>query len=194
MYRYFTYFILLGSILTLCFYSMQDALSVMYISEIEQYNFGLFFFVMSLIVIVIGMVFQWFIPLKTVLIKLDVYGPVTVMIVAVIVGNVYGHSIKNDEFLFYFILTHLVTMYAALATGRQIVSLIKRGTMSINEIPQTIVGIIVGSAVVYFIHFYVTDFMLIAGIWNIYLALVLSKLAIDWYKKLYDLQPATRSI
>ncbi|MEM8895894.1 MAG: hypothetical protein AAGC88_15030 [Bacteroidota bacterium] len=149
---------------------------------------------MCLIVIAIGMFFQWIIPVRTVLIKLDVYGPVVVMIAAVIVGNVYGHNIKNDEFLFYFILTHLVTMYAALATGRQVVSLLKRGTMSINEIPQTIIGVIVGSVVVYSIHFYVTDFMLIAGIWNIYLALILSKLAIDWYKKLYGLQPATRSV
>ncbi|GEM_PF-5780097 len=192
MYRYFTYFILLGSILTLGYFSMQDALSVMYSSTAEQRSFGLFFLIMSLIVTAIGMFFQWVVPLRWTLIKLDVYGPAIIMIAAVIVGNVFGHMLKTDEFLFYFILTHLVTMYAALATARQIVSLYKRGVLPIYEIPHTVIGIAVGVALIHSLHFLISDFVFFTGIWNLYLALLLSKITIDWYKNLYNVR-LTRS-
>lgn len=185
MNRYFTYFIILGSIIALAYCGMEDALSIMYASPLEQQNFGSFFLMMSLIVIVIGMFFQWIVPLKISMINIDIYGPAFVMLVAIIVGNVYSHKIKTDEFLYYFILTHLITMYASLSAGRQLITFFKIGAINIQESALCIIGILLGAAIIYTLNFLFIEYSFFNGIWHIYFALLLSTLVIDWSGHLF---------
>ncbi|MEQ9302107.1 MAG: hypothetical protein RIF33_26240 [Cyclobacteriaceae bacterium] len=192
MNRYFTYFILLGSISTLSFYGMQDAIGVMYSSPLEQQNFGSFFLQMSMIVIAIGMFFQWIVPLKMSMIKIDIYGPGLVMLSAVIVGHIYSHNLKTDEFLYYFILTHLITMYVALSAGRQLIALIKKGAINVHGAAICVIGLVLGSAITYSLHFFVTGQFLLVGIWHIYLALLLSNLAIFFSGHLFNTDQLSR--
>ncbi len=192
MNRYFTYFMLLGSIATLAFYGMQDAVGVMYKSPLEQQNFGSFFLMMAVIVVVIGMFFQWVIPLKRPLIKIDIYGPALVMLLAIGAGHLYSHNLKTDEFLYYFILTHLITMYAALATGRQLITLMKAGVLNVHGATICIIGVVLGAAIIYSARFLISEQFFFVGIWNIYLALLLANLAILWSGNLFNFNQVSR--
>lgn len=186
MNRYFTYFMLLGSIATLAFYGMRDAIGVMYTSPLEQQNFGSFFLMMSMIVVVIGMFFQWVVPLRRSMIKVDIYGPGLVMLSAIAVGHIYSHNLKTDEFLYYFILTHLITMYATLAAGRQLVALMKAGVINAHGLAICIIGLVLGAAIIYSAHFWISEQYFFVGIWNIYLALLLANLAVFWSGNLFN--------
>lgn len=192
MVKYFTYFILLGAIITLAYNGMEDALGVMYISPLEQQNFGAFFFIMALIVVIIGVFFQWVIPLKLSIVKMDIYGPILMMIIAVIIGNIYSHRIKTDEFLYYFILTHVVTMFAVLSAGRQLSVFVKIGDINTRQALLCICATALGTGIVYIGHALIGNFILLTGIWNIYLALALAILSADWSGGLLTREKFTR--
>lgn len=179
MNRLFIYFVLLGGIISLAFYGMRDALQVMYESPIEQDNFSSFFILMALIVIVIGVFFQWIIPLKRSLIKIDVYGPPLLMLITVVIGNIYSHSLKTDEFLYYFILTHMITMYAVLSAGRQVIVLVKVRLLDFQKAALCIIFLILGAAIIYSANHLIGNYFLIKGITYIYLAMVLTLLTFD---------------